>query len=176
MAMLKTHTEYDIDQLVQLQRVVGETLNPKAVRSQRISGVLGGLGFAGAGVLLAWKGQGVFALVFCLLGLLFILPSLGYYHVAAWRAYRGQKGERGYDYIFEKKVIHASRGKEFAAYPYTDCRELLETENAFYLLLGGQGLVLDKRNIRGGTVDELRDLLTERCGMEIKWAGTGKKA
>ena len=176
MAVIRTHTEYDFDQLVQLQRVVGESLNPKAVRSQRISAILGGLGFAGAGVLLAWKGEGVLALVFCLLGLGFILSGIGYYYVAAYRAYRGQKGERGYDYIFEKKAIHASRGKAFAAYPYTDCRDLLETESAFYLLLDGQGLVVDKSNVKGGTVEELSTLLQERCGCSFTWMGKGKKA
>ena len=174
MAQMRIYTDYDFDQLVQLQRVVGETLNPKAVRSQRLSGVLGGLGFAGAGILLAWKGQGVLSLAFCLLGLFFILPSLGYYQVAAWRAQRGQKGSRGCDYVMDKTVIRASRGREFASYPYTDCRTLLETEDAFYLLLDREGIVLAKGTLRGGTVEELRDLLTRRCAVEPQWMGKGK--
>ena len=35
----------------------------------------------------------------------------------------------------------------------------------------GQGLILDKANLRGGSADQLRVLLEEKTGQTCQWVG-----
>ena len=56
-----------------------------------------------------------------------------------------------------------------------NCAYLMETENNFYFVASdGQGLMIDKHHLRGGTADELRAWLEEKSGKTTLWVGKGK--
>ena len=45
------------------------------------------------------------------------------------------------------------------------CSDLLETGSSFYFIMeDGQGLMLDKGELKGGSTDELRELLERKTG------------
>ena len=69
----------------------------------------------------------------------------------------------------------AKNNKTSGQYPYDACHRLLETErNLYYILQNGQGLILDKANLKGGSVDELRAWM-EKGGLPLKklWNTSG---
>ena len=55
----------------------------------------------------------------------------------------------------------------------------MEAERSIYVFLeSGRGLILDKSNLMGGSVEELRALLQEKTGKPLEWFGrrpAGKK-
>lgn len=170
MAHLRTQTDYDLEQLEELQRVAGKTFAKQRSKGKRLSAFSWGIGFLAAGIVLLVRHNSVFlTLIFCGIGLLRLANGVFFYPWAAWRAYQGLgKGQEGNEYLFEKSEILAVRGKESSRYPYADCGRLLETEKNFYVVLtNSQSLMLDKRRVKGGTVDELRRLLEERCGQSV---------
>ena len=72
------------------------------------------------------------------------------------------------DFYFEDKHILACQGQEKAKYYYNKCYKLLEAENSFYFIMeNGQGLMLDKMHLSGGSVNELRNFLESKTGKPI---------
>ena len=178
MSAFKTYTDYDLEQMEELQRVVGRTLARKETLRKRTFFLAWGAVLLGAGLFLAvGKGSVFAALACCVLGALLLARGVFFYQLAAWAACRAM-GQRtmGTDYALDKSEITAIRGKDSTSYAYDACYQLLETERSIYFIMkDGQGLILDKGNLRGGTVEELRGWLTEKCGKPLDWAG-GKRA
>ena len=70
-----------------------------------------------------------------------------------------------HEFQFENDHILAWQGPKSAKYPYGQCAKLLETAKSFYFLMdNGQGLMMDKAGLHGGSVDELRALLEQKTG------------
>lgn len=64
------------------------------------------------------------------------------------------------------------RSKESGRYLYAQYQQLLEAEHSIYVIMeDGRGLMLDKANVRGGTVEEMRTWLVEKCGKPMTWVG-----
>lgn len=171
---LKTCTDYDLDQLEELQRVMGQTLARKQTLRKRGSAlVTGGLSMA-IGLMLAFRHNSVaLSLVCCIVGVLLMGWSLFYYPFTAWSASKAMgKNREGNEFYFEREEILAVRGTQSSRFPYANCAQLLETERNFYFIMeNGQGLMLDKEQIKGGTPADLRALLEEKCGKTAVWAG-----
>ena len=177
MAMMRTHTDYDLAQLEELQRLVGKTLAKKQTRRKRTTTLSWAVGFFMSGLaFLVWEKGAILTLLFCGWGLWLLFQGIFFYPWSAWRAHKAMgKNGQGNDFFFEKNAILATRGTEGDRYPYTSCTELLETERSFYVFLeGGQGLMLDKSNVKGGTAQELGKLLEERCGKTLTRVDVGK--
>ena len=115
--------------------------------------------------------------IIILVGALLLTRGIFFYQLAAWASCRAMgKQTMGTEYTLEKSEILAVRGKDSTRYPYSACMQLLETEHSIYFMMtDGQGLILDKDNLRGGTVEELRSWLAEKTGKPLTWAG-GKRA
>ena len=171
---MRTYTEYDAAHMVELQRVISQYIAAKATQRSRISNLLWGVVGLTAAVLIAIQGQHwIIASVFGALSLLLICRGVFFYQFAALsaRLTMNKQVERS-DYLLEKSYILMTNSQGSQQYAYGDCFQLLETAGNFYFIQkDGQGLVLDKGNLKGGTADELRSWLEERCGRKAQWAG-----
>lgn len=174
---MRTYTEYDTAHMVELQRVISQCITAKATRRSRISNLLWGAVGLAAAVLIAIQGQHwIIAGIFGVLSLFLICRGVFFYQLAALgaRLTMNKRVERS-DYLLEKSYILMTNSQGSQQYTYSDCFQLLETAGNFYFVQkDGQGLVLDKENLKGGTADELRSWLEERCGKKAQWAG-GKR-
>ena len=75
----------------------------------------------------------------------------------------------GNDYTIDEMGLQIINALGTAEYAYEDCSRLVETENNLYLIMkDNQGMILDKANIEGGSVDELRTYLLEHCSVELE--------
>lgn len=172
--MLKTNTDYDRVHMEELQRVAGKTFAKEDVRRKRVIALgVAGIFLGGGAGLAVWKGVGAVPILLCVVGVLALLWSVFYYPFTGWGSSLNLGSARnGNEFFFEKRGILAMRGGESARYPYEDCSMLLEAERSFYFFTqGGQGMLLDKENIQGGTADDLRAWLEEKCGRSVTWAG-----
>ena len=171
MATMKAHTDYDFENLQELQRVVGEMVVRQQTRVKRFASVAWGVGFVVGGTVLLLRNAHALLVLFCLLfGLMQLVRGIFFYSWTALGAYRSMgKNRAGNDFFFEKSEILAVSGRESSRYPYQNCTQLLETRNNMYFIMeNGQGLMVDKGSVKGGTVDELKKLLQERSGTEWK--------
>ena len=167
---MKTHTEYDFRQLLELQRVACRTYAAGQTLRKRAFYLTWGSCCLGIGVFMASHGDTLpLALLLVGAGLFLLVRYLLFYHLMAWGAGRDLKPEqRSNDFAFEEKYILAGHGDQSAKYSYSKCYELIETPGCFYFIMdSGQGLMLSKENLSGGSVDELRSLLEERTGKAV---------
>ena len=69
MSVFKTHTDYNLEQMEELQRVMGRTLARKETLRKRTFFLAWGAVLMGIGLFLAvWKGSVLLALVLCAMG------------------------------------------------------------------------------------------------------------
>ena len=177
MAPFKTYTDYDLEHMEELQRVVGRHFTRKQTTRRRAFFLSWGGVCLPVGLYLAVRKDSVAAaLICCVVGCLLLASGLFYYQLQAWRSCRGMGDEPARsDFAVDKTGIVVSRGKNGQRIPYQECAYLLETAKNFYVVTaGGQGLILDKEHVRGGTAEELRAWLEKKCGIETTWAGRGK--
>ena len=169
---MKTHTDYDMEHLEELQWVLGKTIMKKPFRRKRISGLIsGGLCVAIGFALAIRHGSVMLSLVCCVLGALLLSQSIFSNFFSAWSASRAMK-RRGIsnEFHFQRNEILAVCGDVSSRFAYTSCMNLMETDvNLYFIMDSGQGLMLDKRNVRGGSVDELRAMLQEKSGKDVLW-------
>ena len=171
--MLKTVTDYDRACMEELQWVAGKTFARTAVRNKRA-------GAFAAGVILAGGGLGVFLwtgawwlLAVCAVGLLPLLWSIFYYPFTGWASSKHmEKKQASSEFYMEKRMIMLMQGGRRQDFPYTQCDKLAEAERNIYVFQeNGQVLLLNKANLRGGSVEELRALLKEKTGKPLEWFG-----
>ena len=175
-SVLKTHVDYNFSRLEELQRAVGRTYARARVRRSRGVILLLGAGLAASGVVLAMRNEPLPPVLVCsILSALLLLRGIFYYPFSALKTMLFMKNRMDNEYILEKDAIRAVHGEDSCRYPYSDCAALLETERHLYFFMNsGQGFMLSKENVQGGTGDELRARIVEKCGKDPTWAGRGK--
>lgn len=167
MSKMRTRTEYSFERLMELQRVVSKNLVPKETLRKKSSYLAWGtLGLGVGGYLAAGGGNPYISSACLLMGFILLIRFYFFYHLMAWNAGRVmKKNDRVHEFQFEADHILAWQGQNSAKYPYKQCSSLLETPNSFYFIMdNGQGLMLDKAGLHGGSVDELRGLLEQKTG------------
>lgn len=171
---MKTHTEFDLEHIEELQRVITSAVNAKAIKRTRTFNTAWGLlSWACAG-LSAWQNESMIpTVILIVLGSIFLARGVFYYKLAAMGIRMTMdKSSVSSDFILEKSYLLAMDTKGSHQYPYTECDRLLETEHNLYMILNdGRGLMLDKRELKGGSQDELRSWMEEKCGKKLEWKG-----
>ena len=171
MAGMRTRTEYTFDALVELQRVVCKNLTAKQTARRKFVFLVWGVCCLGIGVFMVSHGyNALLAMLLLIPGVICMLRYVFFYHMLAWGASRNMSEEQSVnDFHFEPAHILAKQGKQNAVYPYSKCDQILETTNSFFFIMeDGQGLMLDKSNLKGGSVDELRAWLEEKTEKKVK--------
>ena len=167
---LRTHTDFDLEHLEELQHVVDRVLLPNSFRKRQAMNMGVGVMAAVIGAVCAGlTGQLWVGVVFAVLGAVFFLWGVFLYRIAAWQALRGlDPRTKAADYVLEKAYLWAVNGTGDFHHRYEDCAGLVETEHSLYFLLqSGEAIVLDKRNLQGGGPQDLRDWLVGKCGRPI---------
>lgn len=177
---MKARTDYDFDHLLDLQRVGAKTGGKQWMLFRRGIILVAAVACAALGVSILTTTQGNLAqaLVYFLLAVVLGGMFCFFHHYSAWRIKKkiGKKKVPD-EFVFGDYGVDITRGSESAHYPYADCDKLLETELAFYLFHHrGKGLVISKSQIEGGTPDDLRSLLEDKCQVKTRWAGRSAKA
>jgi hypothetical protein len=175
---MRTHTEYDFAHVKELQKVVSTAITASASRKERISFLLWGVVGLTASVLIITQTKWWFiGVLFGLMSLFLIARSVFYCTFLAMDVCQSMdKAVTGSDYVLEKSYMLVINPKTSNQYRYDDCFRLLETEgNIYYITKDGQGLILDKRNLKGGSVDELRAWMEDKCGKPLEWMGKARK-
>ena len=166
---MKTRTEYTFKCMVKLMRVVCTALEGRQTLRRRV----GNLAWGGCFLLLTLyllSFNAVLAVLSAVLGVAMLGRYVLFYHLMAWGVSRGMTAEqRDTRYCLENKQIVAFQKRESAAYPYKDCAHLLETSDAvYYVTAQGQTILLDKRNLEGGSGEDLRACLEQKTGKRIQ--------
>ena len=168
--VMRTHTDVELPLVVELQHVVDRVLVPNCIRRGQIFNLgMGALGLAiGAGCFFITR-QVLTSAVFALIGAVMLTQGLLSYHTTARKTLRQMPKEvRSTDYVLEKESIWASNRMGDVHYPYTGCGHLVETQDNFYFVTrDGDAVVLEKGNLKGGSPEELRVWLTEKCGIPM---------
>lgn len=173
---MRVRTGYDYAHLLELQRVVGRAITKQAVLRTRLVNLVWGCVGLLASVTVAARIHWLLALVFGLLSVFVIVRSVCFYQLAALSVrLTMDKNSVSTEYQLEKNYLLAVTAKGSGRYEYTDGFCLLETEkNLYFIMQDGQGLVLDKENIQGGTPEELRIWMEERSGKKAQWMGKSR--
>ncbi len=175
---MKTHTDYDFAHVEELQRVVGGAVTQSATRRSRITSLAMGAVMLVIAVLLAVRGShwGLIGAAGAV-ALFFAARAVFYYPFVAFGVMQGMdKSITGSDYLLEKSWMLVTNPKGSSQYPYEKCHRLLETEkNLYFIMKSGQGLILDKDNLKGGTPEELRAWMEKKCGKKAEWLGNVRR-
>jgi len=173
---MRTHTEYDYQRLLELKRVLSRALTHKRTVHQRAANIgLGVFALTLAGALVIFEKHWAFIVLLALVGLYFLVWGAFYFQLAALMTLRSLTPQTAScDYILEKNDVLSTNGRDGQQYRYETCLRLLETEgNLYFIMKDGQGLVLDKAGLKGGTADQLRAWLEEKTGKQAEWMGKG---
>ena len=176
MMSLRVHTDYDLENMEELQRVVGRRFARRQTVGKRIVFLTWGVCCEAVGLYLAlYKDSVVLARVGCVLGCLMLGAGIFFYPMTAWTSLKAMGGNKGgTDFTLDKTGILTVWGKNGGHFTYEECTHLLETRRNFYLVTQkGQGLILDKTKVKGGSADDLRRALEERCEVKAQWVGKG---
>ena len=165
--LMKTQTEYTFDSLVELQRIVCKYMAPQQTVRKKVVHLVWGICCLGMGAYMVTHGyNAILAMLLIIPGVISMLQYVFFYQMLAWNATRRMMEEQSVnEFLFDSAHIVARQGKDSSVYAYDKCVRILETENSFYFIMeDGQGLMLDKSNLKGGSVDELRTLLESKSG------------
>ena len=168
---MRTYTEYDLDCLEELQRVVSKAIDPSVARRERLVGLVWSVcAFTVSVLMLLGSWHPALVALFFVIGVFFASRVLRVYRSMARKAWMDMdKSLVRTDYTFEKSHLTASNGAGSSEYPYSHCLRLLETDARIYVILKeGQGVVLDKSHVSGGTPEQLRGWLESRCGKKAE--------
>ena len=164
---MKTQTEYTFDSLVELQRIVCRHMAPQQTLRRKIVHLVWGTCCLGMGVyMVSHSYNAILAMLLIIPGVISMLQYVFFYQMMAWSATRKMKPEQSVnEFLFDDAHILARQGKNSSVYPYAKGERILETGNSFFFIMeDGQGLMLDKGNLKGGSVDELRAMLEKKSG------------
>ena len=174
---MKPYTDYDLAHLEELQRVVCTNFRPKESHRTRMFNIVAGIGFEVFALVMLIRQKVPAAIFFMLFGAFMVTRGILFYRFLALGVrQRMDKAVNGSEYILEKSYMLVINSRGSNQYSYSRCDRLLETENNIYFILeGGQGLLLDKNNLKGGSVEELRAWMGEKCQKSIEWVGKPRK-
>lgn len=165
---MKTTTTYDFEQLEELQRVASKTFAESKTKLQRGWNMACGIFCGCLGMYLTVNGYNAIVALLCTaLGLWMLVRYFFFFQLLAWNVHRSMKNKnRENEFLFEEDHILARQKTESTKYPYEDCAHLLETRRNFYFIMEstGQGLMIDKTKLRGGSEEELRAFLEKKSG------------
>jgi len=174
---MRTKTPYDFPHLEELQRVSAKSFAKKLNLGLRTFLFLIGILDLVAGIHLLSRGSVGMSVFLCLMGAAVLAWALFFYSVRAWavgRALGGSDFTNEFVLGEEEMVVYADNIEQHV--PYSMCAMLLEADLCFYLIQDNkQGLMLDKDNLKGGTVDQLRAFLEEKCAQTTRWVGKKRK-
>ena len=170
--VLEIHTDYDIAHLEELQRVLSVAVNPEVAKKVKKKCIMLGAIMVLSGVVLLMVSEKplVSTVVMVALGLFCMERGVNYFKHSA-KAIRRKMNHAftGNDYILDELGIRIENVTGVLEYTYEDCERLLETEKNIYIMLkDGQGLILDKNNLQGGSVEQLRSWLEDNCKMQLE--------
>lgn len=173
---IRTHTDYDYDHLLELQRVLGRSLTRSRIRRQRAGNIaLGAVSWAMSVVLAVLQKEWIFILLLAGMGGYLLVWGLFFFQFSAIATLRALKpSQTASDCYLERGflLMTDASGKDGTQYRYEDCLRLFETEENFHFILkDGQGVILDKTNVKGGTVDQMRAWLEDKTGQKAEWMG-----
>ncbi len=166
-ARMTTYTTYDQELLEELQWVISRAIDPSVARRERAVALVWSVCAFLMSVLAQQRGAhpALVALLF-VVGLYFAARVLKVYRSMARKAWMDMdKSLTRTDYLLDKSHIVASNAKSQQSFPYSQCERLLETEGHLYFILSsGEGLILDKSHLTGGTASDLRTWLESKSG------------
>ena len=175
---LRTHTQLDIAALEEMQRLVDGVLAPNCIRKNRVWNLgIGVLALIIGTVCVGVSGPLWAGVIFWGIGLAFLLWGVLIYRLAAWQTWRQtDRAVVSNDYVFQKHDLWCTNGKGDFHYPYETCTRLLETEkNVYFITRRGEGVILSKEGLTGGTPEDLRAFLSEKCGLPVEQVGANWK-
>ena len=165
-------TEYDEIHLEELQKVLDRALE-RGIHdmAKRQHYVLAGVLVAG-GIFIATQGglRLAFGALLCGTGA-YIFDHGKRYFMYMSRKIRKQLDPAftGNDYIVDDMGMQVINALGSTEYEYEDCTRLIETQENLYLIMkDGQGMILDKSRVEGGSAEELLAHLKERCTPELE--------
>lgn len=166
-----TYTEYDMDCLEELQRVISKAIDPSVARRERLAGLVWSVcAFTVSVLMLLGSWHPALVSLFFVIGLFFASRVFRVYHFMARKSWMDMdKRAVRTDYTLGKSHLTASNTAGSHQYPYSHCVRLLETDARIYIILQeGQGIVLDKSHLNGGSPEQLRGWLESRCGRKTE--------
>lgn len=176
---LEIHTDYDAAHLAELQQVLSTAVNPQAAESMKRSCYAAGVVAVVAGIGLMIMAQKVMVMSLIIIGMgLFCLERGWNYFKHAGKSLRRRMDPAftGNDYILDELGIRVENVSGVLEYSYEDCDRLLETKQNIYMMMkDGQGLILDKQNLEGGSVEQLSAWLEENCQKQSELISLNKK-
>ena len=174
---MRTRTLYDFPHLEELQRVSAKSFAKKLNLGLRTFLLLIGTFDLAAGIHFLSQGRVGVSVFLCLMGAAILAWGLFFYSIRAWavgKALGGPDFTNEFVLGEEDMVVYADNDER--RIPYTVCSMLLEADLCFYIIQPDkQGLMLDKANLKGGTVDQLRTFLEKKCGQTASWVGKKRK-
>ncbi len=170
--VLEIHTDYDIAHLEELQRVLSIAVNPEVAKTvKKKCMMLGGIMMAvGVVLLMVSEKPLVSTAIMVVLGFFCMERGINYFkHSAKSIRRKMNPAFTGNDYILDELGIRIENVTGVLEYTYEDCERLLETDKNIYIMLkDGQGLILDKNNLQGGSVEQLCTWLEENCKKQLE--------
>ena len=170
----RVHTQLDYPQLLEMHRVVDGVLAPNCLRKkQRFNISVAIIDVAVRAFCFQASSQIWVAVMFGVLAALFLAAGIFYFRLAALTAKR-QMDRRTFstDYTFDDEEMKGVNARGESRYPYETCGRLMETkENLYFVTARGEVVMLAKSGLQGGTVEELREFLREKCGRMVESVG-----
>ena len=182
MAVMSTWTEYNKEIMQELQRVAGKTFDKKQTSKRRSESACWGVLLIAAAVYLYLKVDIISFIILPIVligvGAVLIARAIWFYEFTAAVTVRYMKKHNMQahrnDFIFgEDELIMLNNGEE-TRHDYLNCSQIVEADNCIFFIINNKGgLMMDKKNLEGGTVEELRAWMEEKCQRKLFWAGKG---
>ena len=184
MATMKTWTEYTKEIMEELQMVAGKTFDKEQTKKRRSESACWGALLVAAAIFLYVKVQSitfiVLPIVLIAVGALLIYRAVFFYKFTAAMTVRYMKKNNMQvhrnDFIFEEDEIVMINGEEELRYEYLNCSQIVEADHCIFFIINNKGgLMMDKKNLEGGTLQEFRVMLEEKCARKLVWVGKGNQ-
>ena len=170
---LEIRTEYDIPHLEELQRVLSIAVNPEIAKSTQKRNKTLGMVLLCACVLMliAIEKLSFFALGLGAAGIFLLDQGRRYFLHNAKKIRKSMSPVfTGNDYIVDELGIRIDNALNSSEYGYGAVERMLETTGNIYVMLNdGQGLILDKSRVSGGSVEDLRSCLQDNSGKQMEY-------
>ena len=170
----RVHTQLDYPQLLEMHRVVDGVLAPNCLRKKQRFNISVAIIDVAVGAFCFQASRQIWvAVLFGVLAALFLAAGIFYFRIAALTAKR-QMDKRTFstDYTFDDEEMRGVNARGEAHYPYENCSRLVETEgNLYFVTARGEVVMLAKGGLQGGTAEELREFLQEKCGRTVETVG-----
>ena len=183
MATMRTWTEYNKEIMQELQRVAGKTFDKKQTSKRRSESACWGVLLIAAAVYLYLKVNVISLIVLPLaligVGAVLIGRAIWFYEFTAAMTMRYMKKHNMQanrnEFIFEENEIVMINNGEETRYDYLDCSQIAEADHCIFFIINNKGgLMMNKHNLEGGTLDELRTWMEDKCQRKLFWAGKAK--